>query len=226
MQGFESAFESVEFLLIAGIVIVLAYLALEHREIVYAAFFFGIMASFVAGFFLLLEAPFVAGMQIAVYTGGISALIIFGVLLLPRAQDSTLETIESPRAKKIGILVSGSIMFLSAILALTFPWNETIPEGTIDASNNVALLAEWLWGDHGIYVQLIALIIVTSLVGVIALMRMDKAELMKGIVGEFGIEAKPEPKGLEPEPEEVPEPEESLESEETSETEVSEEVAD
>lgn len=224
MQGFESTFESVEFLLIAGIVIVLAYLALEHREIVYAAFFFGFMASFVAGFFLLLEAPFVAGMQIAVYTGGISALIIFGVLLLPRAQDSTLESIESPRAKKVGILVSSSIMFLSAILALTFPWSETIPEGTIDASNNVALLAEWLWGDHGIYVQIIALIIVTSLVGVIALMKMDKAELMKGIVAEFGIEAAPEPKEPEPEPEESPEPEETPEV--TPEAEVSEEVTD
>jgi NAD(P)H-quinone oxidoreductase subunit 6 len=225
MQGFESTFESVEFLLIAGIVIVLAYLALEHREIVYAAFFFGIMASFVAGLFLLLEAPFVAGMQIAVYTGGISALIIFGVLLLPRAQDSTLEAIESPRAKKVGLLVSGSIMFLSAILALTFPWSETIPEGTIDASNNVALLAEWLWGDHGIYVQIIALIIVTSLVGVIALMKMDKAELMKGVIGEFGIEAAPEP--LEPEgPETLESPEPDETPEETPEEEVNEEVTD
>ncbi len=221
MQDFPSAFESVEFLLIAGIVILLAYLALEHREIVYAAFFFGIMASFVAGFFLLLEAPFVAGMQIAVYTGGISALIIFGVLLLPRAQDSTLEAIESPRAKKIGILVSGSIMFLSAILALTFPWSETISQETINASNDVALLAEWLWGDHGIYVQIIALIIVTSLVGVIALMKMDKAELMKGITADFGIEAAPEPEEIEPEPEEAPEPAEA-----TPEPEVSEEVAD
>jgi len=216
MQGFESLFESVEFLLIAGTVIVLAYLALEHKEIVYAAFFFGIMASFVAGFFLLLEAPFVAGMQIAVYTGGISALIIFGVLLLPRAQDSTLEAIESPRAKKIGILVSGSIVFLSAILALTFPWSEAIPEGTIESSLDVALLAEWLWSDHGVYVQIIALIIVTSLVGVIALMKMDKAELMKDITGEFGIEAKPLPE--EPESEEAPEAEEAAESE------VSEEV--
>ncbi len=226
MQGFESAFESVEFLLIAGIVIVLAYLALEHKEIVYAAFFFGIMASFVAGFFLLLEAPFVAGMQIAVYTGGISALIIFGVLLLPRAQDSTLEAIESPRAKKIGILVSGSIMFISAILALRFPWSETIPEGTIDASLDVALLAEWLWGDHGVYVQIVALIMVTALVGVIALMKMDKAELMKDITGEFGIEARPVPEEIEPEPEESPEPEEAPESEKTSEPEASEEVAD
>ncbi|MFW9967070.1 MAG: NADH-quinone oxidoreductase subunit J [Candidatus Thorarchaeota archaeon] len=222
MQGFESLFESVEFFILAGIVIVLAYLALEHKEIVYAAFFFGIMASFVAGFFLLLEAPFIAGMQIAVYTGGISALIIFGVLLLPRAQDSTLEPIESPRAKKIGILVSGSIVFLSAILALTFPWSDTIPEGTIESSLDVALLAEWLWSDHGVYVQITALIIVSSLVGVIALMRMDKAELMKGIKGEFGIEAKPEiiPEAVEPETEEAPELEESPEPD------VSEEVPD
>jgi NADH:ubiquinone oxidoreductase subunit 6 (subunit J) len=220
MQGFESGFEQVEFLLIAGIVIFLAYLALEHREIVYAAFFFGLMASFVAGFFLLLEAPFVAGMQIAVYTGGISALIIFGVLLLPRAQDSTLEAIESSRKKKIGILVSGSIVFLSAILALTFPWSETIPAGSIDSSLDVALLAEWLWGEHGVYVQIIALIMVTALVGVIALMKMDKAELLKGITGEFGIEALPVPEDIESEPEEAPEPEESPEPE------VSEEVAD
>ncbi len=214
MQGFESLFESVEFFLIAGIVILLAYLALEHEEIVYAAFFFGFMASFVAGFFLLLEAPFVAGMQIAVYTGGISALIIFAVLLLPRAQDSTLEAKESPQRKKIGLIISASIVFLSAILALTFPWGDVVPEATIADSLDVALLAEWLWGSHGIYVQLIALIIFTSLVGVLALMKMDKAELLKGVVGEFGVEAAPKP--VEPDVGETPEisvPEEEVEDE-------------
>ena len=209
MQGFESLFESVEFFLIAGIVIFLAYLALEHDELVYSAFFFGIMASFVAGFFLLLEAPFVAGMQIAVYTGGISALIIFAVLLLPRAQDSTLEAKETPQKKKIGLIISGSIVFLSAILALTFPWTNVVPEATMIDSLDVALLAEWLWGDHGIYVQLIALIIFTSLVGVLALMKMDKAELLKGVTGEFGVEAMPQPE--EPEAPEAPEVEEAPE---------------
>ena len=127
MQEFEILFEQFEFLLLAGVVIILAYLALEHREIVYAAFFFGIMASFVAGFFLLLEAPFIAGMQIAVYTGGISALIIFGVLILPRAQDSTLETFASTRAKRIGMLFSFTIIFFSALLAAMFPWSESFP---------------------------------------------------------------------------------------------------
>ncbi len=114
-------FEQVEFLVIASIVIILAYLALEHRNIVYAALFFGFMASFVAGIFLLLEAPFIAGMQIAVYTGGISALIIFAVLLIPRAQDSSLESFASPRRRRIGLVLSGLVGFLSGGLALVFP---------------------------------------------------------------------------------------------------------
>ncbi|MBY8996314.1 MAG: NADH-quinone oxidoreductase subunit J [Candidatus Thorarchaeota archaeon] len=191
MQGFEGAFEQVEFLLIAGIVLVLAYLALEHKEIVYAAFFFGFMASFVAGFFLLLEAPFIAGMQIAVYTGGISALIIFAVLLLPRAQDSSLETFASKRKRRIGLMVAAIVAALSGILALLFPWAESFDETFVIISNDLNELALWLWANNGIYVQMIALIMVTSLVGAIALLKMDKAEQIGSIRGDFGIEAEP-----------------------------------
>jgi len=204
-------FEQVEFILIAGIVIVLAYLALEHKEIVYAAFFFGFMASIVAGFFLLLEAPFIAGMQIAVYTGGISALIIFGVLLLPRAQDSSLETFPSGRKRKIGLLLSGFVAAISATLALLFPWAESFDEIVVDMSQDLGALAEWLWVENSIYVQMIAIIMITSLIGAVALLKMDKAEQMGSIQGEFGIEAEVEIEDEpEPEPESVdeePEPE-------------------
>ncbi|MFW9925245.1 MAG: NADH-quinone oxidoreductase subunit J [Candidatus Thorarchaeota archaeon] len=201
LQGIEVLFEQVEFILIAGIVLLLAYLALEHKEIVYAAFFFGFMASFVAGFFLLLEAPFIAGMQIAVYTGGISALIIFGVLLLPRAQDSSLETFTTGRRRQIGLMLSGLVMALSAVLALLFPWSESFDEVVVDFAQDLGALAEWLWVDNGIYVQMIALIMITSLIGAIALLKMDKAEQLVSIRGEFGIEAEIDIDEEEPEPE-------------------------
>ncbi|MFW9786557.1 MAG: NADH-quinone oxidoreductase subunit J [Candidatus Thorarchaeota archaeon] len=189
VSEFLDAMEPVEFLLIAGVVLVLAYLALEHKEIVYAAFFFGFMASFVAGFFLLLEAPFIAGMQIAVYTGGISALIIFAVLLLPRAQDSSLEIFTTPRKRQVGLLMAAMVMILSGILALIFPWAESFEQSLIEVSNDLNELARWLWSDGGIYVQMIGLIMITSLVGAIALLKMDKAEQLSSIKGEFGIEA-------------------------------------
>ena len=211
-------FEQVEFILIAGIVLVLAYLALEHKEIVYAAFFFGFMASLVAGFFLLLEAPFIAGMQIAVYTGGISALIIFAVLLLPRAQDSSLEEFASGRKRKAGLLLSGLVATLSASLALVFPWSETFDEIVVDMSQDLGALAYWLWVENGIYVQMVALIMITSLIGAIALLKMEKAEQISSIRGEFGIEA--EIDSGEPELETESEPEDGV----TSDTEDSEEA--
>lgn len=192
IDPFFELMEPLEFLLIAGIILVLAYLALEHKEIVYSAFFFGFMASFVAGIFLLLEAPFIAGMQIAVYTGGISALIIFAVLLLPRAQDSSLEIFSSPYKRRIGLLMAALVIVLSGILAFIFPWAESFESSVIEVSNDLNELAVWLWADNGIYVQMIALIMITSLVGSIALMKMDKAEQLVSIRGEFGIEAEPE----------------------------------
>ncbi len=186
-------FEQLMFILIAGLVIFLAYAALEHKRIVYAVFFFGFMAAFVAGFFLLLEAPFIAGMQIAVYTGGISALIIFGVLLIPRAQDSTLESFASPRYKRLGALISFVVVMLSGHLAVFFPWSETFASDLPPLEFNIELVSQWIWSDHGIYVQMTALILLTSIVGAIAILKMDKAETMGPIIGEFGVESVEEP---------------------------------
>jgi NAD(P)H-quinone oxidoreductase subunit 6 len=221
LQGIEVLFEQVEFILIAGIVLVLAYMALEHKEIVYAAFFFGFMASFVAGFFLLLEAPFIAGMQIAVYTGGISALIIFAVLLLPRAQDSSLEEFATGRKRRIGQMLAGIVATLSAVLALVFPWAESFDEEiVVDLSQDLGALANWLWVENGIYVQMIALIMITSLIGAIALLKMEKAEQLSSIRGEFGIEAEIDSGEPEAETDSEPEVVETPDTEESEEADV------
>ena len=162
--------EQLEFIVIAGIVIFLAYAALENKRIVFAAFFFGLMASFVSGFFLLLEAPFIAGMQIAVYTGGISALIVFAVLLLPRAQDSSLEVFPSTMRGSVGRVIAVLVGILTGSLVLFFPWAYTAQPNYPPLEDNLQLLSEWLWSEHGIYVQMTALILLTSIVGAIAIL--------------------------------------------------------
>ncbi len=187
LMQIEALLEHIEFLLIAGIVLVLAILALEHKDLVYAVFFFGIMASFVAGFFLLLEAPFVAGMQIAVYTGGISVLIIFGVLLLPIFHDTTRERFETIRKKRLGIVLSIFVIILSGSLVFLFTWPTEIPAVNVDLAQSLEGLAQWLWGNHGIYVQFIAIIILTSLIGSLAILKLEKAEHLNPESGVYGL---------------------------------------
>ena len=55
----------------------------------------------IAGFFLLLDSPFVALFQIAVYVGSIAVLILFTVMLVKR--ELIFKKIEDPKRKWAGI---------------------------------------------------------------------------------------------------------------------------
>ncbi len=176
MQDVMLSLEMFEFIVISVIIIVLAYLALQHREIVYATFFFGMMAASVAGIFILLDAPFIAGIQIAVYTGGISAIIVFAVLLLPRAHDRSLEPFESPRMQSIGLVIATFAMSMAGMAALMFPWYESFPPQQPDLAQSLEALAQWLWNDHGVLIQMVALIIISVVVGTMTILKMEKAE--------------------------------------------------
>jgi NADH-quinone oxidoreductase subunit J len=67
---------------IATLTIGSAIVALESRELVYGAIALAISMLGIAGFFLLLDAPFVAMFQITVYVGAVAVLVIFTVMLV------------------------------------------------------------------------------------------------------------------------------------------------
>jgi len=68
----------------------------------------------VAGFFLLLDSPFVALFQIAVYVGSIAVLILFTVMLVKR--ELIFKKIEDPKRKWAGIGLM--LIFMVAIGAV------------------------------------------------------------------------------------------------------------
>ncbi len=78
-----------------------AIAALELRSLIYGSIaLMGSLAG-IAGFFLLLDSPFVAMFQIAVYVGSIAVLILFTVMLVKR--ELIFKKIEDPRRKYAGI---------------------------------------------------------------------------------------------------------------------------
>ncbi len=69
---------------IATLTIGSAIVALESRELIYGAIALAISMLGIAGFFLLLDSPFVAMFQITVYVGAVAVLVIFTVMLIFR----------------------------------------------------------------------------------------------------------------------------------------------
>ena len=89
------------FLGIAVLTIGGAIAALELRSLIYGSIALMGMLGGIAGFFVMLDSPFVAMFQIAVYVGSIAVLILFTVMLVKR--ELIFKKIEDPRRKFAGI---------------------------------------------------------------------------------------------------------------------------
>jgi NADH:ubiquinone oxidoreductase subunit 6 (subunit J) len=105
----------VAFLALTVITIGSAIAALEMRSLIYGSIALMGTLGGIAGFFLLLDAPFVALFQLAVYVGSIAVLILFTVMLVKR--ELIFKKIEDKRRKFAGI---GLMLVLMVALGAVF----------------------------------------------------------------------------------------------------------
>ena len=89
------------FLALSVLTIGSAIAALELRSLIYGSISLMITLGGIAGFFFLLDSPFVALFQIAVYVGSIAVLILFTVMLVRR--ELIFTKIEDPKRKWAGL---------------------------------------------------------------------------------------------------------------------------
>ncbi len=89
------------FLALSVLTVGSAIAALEMRSLIYGSIALMGTLGGIAGFFLLLDSPFVAMFQIAVYVGSIAVLILFTVMLVKR--ELIFQKIEDPKRKFAGI---------------------------------------------------------------------------------------------------------------------------
>src|SRR5206468_12990259 len=101
-------------------------LALESKELIYGAISLAISLLGIAGFFLLLDSPFVAMFQITVYVGAVAVLVRFTVMLV---RTQALFSRKEDRGRKVaGIILLlifiggiGSILLAAGLADPAFP---------------------------------------------------------------------------------------------------------
>lgn len=86
-----------------------AIFALESREIIYGAIGLAVSMLGIAGFFILLDSPFVAMFQIAVYVGAVAVLVIFIVMLV---RTEALFSATEDRGRRIAGLIFSLLMMV------------------------------------------------------------------------------------------------------------------
>lgn len=160
------------FVILAAVTLIAAVLALQAKELIYGAIALGISFIGIAGFFVFLDAPYLAMLQIAVYVGAVVVLILFTIMLVRREQSD--ELLDRPEGGQgaVGLWLAGLLaVAIAGVAALAGP---NLPAAPPAGNLPVSSLGLVLAAEYPIPLVILALLISAALLGALVLAKVEK----------------------------------------------------
>ena len=155
--------EEVAFLALAAVAVATALLALLDRELVHTIMWISVFFVALAGLYFVLNAPFLGVLQLGVYAGAVTILLLFGVMVTrKRIFAREVATGIGP----VPLVLSAAAIAVLAVVAASLPQ----PAAPV-RSYDVALLSSALFGAYGAWLVLLGLVMLSALSGAIYLVR-------------------------------------------------------
>lgn len=169
MPSWLTSGEFIVFAILAIVTLVSAYRMVASRLITHAALFMALSFTAVAGVFLLMQAEFVAAIQILVYTGAITTMVIFAIML------SGLKDIRSDANKNVRtwtrsnpfVFVVGAIfaVFMTYVYVISKLPEAAESQGTV----TVDVIGTSLFTTYAIPFEAASILLLIAMVGAIIL---------------------------------------------------------
>lgn len=163
------------FWVVSAVTLFAAVMVVTRRNLVHAALFLVLALLGVAVFFVLLEAGFLAVVQVVIYIGAIAILLIFGVMLTREVASEDTPAFNA----NLGLsLLIGFLVFAGLYLALD-QWNEFASLApVIDTSNTVEDLGVAFASADGFIIpfEVASILLLGALIGAIAIAWPNKSE--------------------------------------------------
>jgi NADH-quinone oxidoreductase subunit J len=162
---------NVSFAVLVLFTIASAFVVVTSRNIVHAALALGFCFFGVAGFYLLLDAPFIAGAQVLIYVGAITVLILFAIMLTARS------VVREPRGSLEWKLVAGavSMVFFAGVLLPTLRMVRW-PISAAPLADSLTYLTRGLLQDYLLPFEIASVLLLAALVGAVVLAKEERAE--------------------------------------------------
>lgn len=162
------------FYLFAALIVGSALMAVLNRDAVNAAMFLILTFVGVAGMFVLLEAYFLAVLQILVYAGAVVVLFLFIIMLLnveTRARRSLKLMSALASAVSFTLLVTG-VLWLFSRDKIAAP----LAADVVAPGSGLKIFGQQLFTTYLLPLQVTGFLLLMAMIGVIVLGRRQKAE--------------------------------------------------
>jgi NADH-quinone oxidoreductase subunit J len=161
--------ELVVFIVLAPLAVVTALGMVLSRNAVYSALLLVVNFFCLAGFYVLLEAQFVAAVQVIVYAGAIMVLFLFVLMLLGIGNDEAVrETIRGQRPAAVLLTLGLLVAIAGAVFAGVFD-AEPVSLAVANEGGNTQAVGRILFTRYTFAFETAGVLLVVAAVGALVL---------------------------------------------------------
>jgi NADH-quinone oxidoreductase subunit J len=157
--------EQIAFGLITTLMFFSGVMVVTGKNLVHCVLWLAVTLLGTAALYVLLSAPFLAGVQVLLYTGGIITLMLFGVMLTHRHHRLQ---VENEQSGKIAGATAASVIF--GILATAVFQTDAFPPAG-ELSGDTADLGRAIFTEHLLAFEVLSLLLLAAMIGAIVLAR-------------------------------------------------------
>lgn len=158
---------SVGFGFVAACALLSAFFVVRSHNLIRAALWLGVTLLATAALYAMLDASFLAGVQVLLYVGGVSILMIFGVMMT-RRHDGIVVDAEVTNVPR-GVFAAGALFaVLAGAIQLTPELDAPMPT---PATVTVNELGRGLLIDHVLAFEVVSLLLLIAIIGAIVIAR-------------------------------------------------------
>jgi len=160
--------ETLVFYMLAALIIFSAIGVVTLRNLFRCAIMLVLVFIGVAGLYFMLNAPFIAVVQILIYVGAITVLLLFAIMLTKKISDNLIkQTNEQVLANTVIVILF--VIVLSAA-AVKFLWATKLVSQKIDS---ISMIGRLLLTDYLMPFEVISVILLVALIGAIVMAKKD-----------------------------------------------------
>jgi NADH-quinone oxidoreductase subunit J len=157
---------SIVFYLVAALIIFTALKMVLATNLVHSALFMAATFFCIAIIYVLLNADYLAIVQVMVYVGAISILFVFGVMLTKRANMEESSQFNRYKAGALVVAVALFLVFVRTIFVAQF-----VPSTAAAADSTISAISLLLLNDYSIAFEVSGVLLLVATIGAIVIGR-------------------------------------------------------
>jgi len=164
----EDGIQTLVFYILSGLIVGSGFMVVSLKNIFHSALFLVLCLFSVAGIYILLSAEFVAAVQVLVYVGAITVLLIFAIMLTAQLYSPSLR--QSNEQVIPGIIIVGVLLVVTLLALSRTSWRISTQgiEGESTVSIGKALLTTYV-----LPFEVVSLVLIAALIGAVIIARKE-----------------------------------------------------